>query len=186
MTSPRVLIIHGYMHHRPDGHWLRWIQDELTERGIDVNYPQLPDADSPSLQAWLTVALRELEALQQSSHEGEVLVIAHSLGTATWHHAVARGASADRVLMVAPPSPDILTGDIAEFSLESLNQSAVGSVAPTTVVGRETDPYRKGSLFNLAGGWNAQLVELPGEGHINMDDGHGPFPFALEWVTGQV
>lgn len=182
MTHAKVLILHGYMHHRPDGHWLRWLEEQLLQREIAVRYPQLPDADAPHIEAWLEVALRELGALG----DGERVVVAHSLGTALWHHAVARGAHADRVIMVAPPSHHILTGDLASFSLLSLDQAAVGEAVPTTVVGRERDPYREGSLEQLAGGWNAELVVLPGDGHINIDDGHGPFPYALDWVTRQV
>ncbi len=186
MASPRVLIIHGYGHYRPDGHWLRWLESELMERGIEVRYPQLPDPETPSLEAWLGVALSELESLREGSTEGELLVIAHSLGTSTWHHAVARGASADRVLLVAPPSADALAQERAEFTLASLDESAVGAAAPTIVVGRETDPFRKGSLHELADGWGGEVVVLPGDGHINIQDGHGPFPFALEWVSAQV
>jgi predicted alpha/beta hydrolase family esterase len=182
MTDARVLILHGYMHHRDAGHWLRWLTGQLQDRRIPVQYPQMPDADTPRQDAWLELAHRELEIMGP----GERVIVAHSLGTVLWHHLVAGGATADRVLLVGPPSHDVLTGDLGGFSLAALGESAVGKGAPTTVIGRERDPYRSTPLAELTHTWQAETVVLPGEGHINMDDGHGPFPLALEWVAGQV
>ena len=179
MTSPNVLILHGYQHTRPEGHWLWWLHDQLVARGIDVRYPQLPTPEDPNLDAWVSGAQAELASL---GGEGERLIVTHSLGGILWHHLVARGVRADRALLVAPPSHDRLADHIPAFSLDAIDEAVAGTVAPMTVLAREVDPYRNAPLDAVAAAWGADAVTLPGEGHINLDDGHGPFPPALAWV----
>jgi predicted alpha/beta hydrolase family esterase len=174
MASPHVLLLHGYQHERPKGHWLWWLHDELTERGIDVRYPQLPRPHDPVLADWISAATSELALLA----DGDRVVVTHSLGGILWMHLRDQGlATADRVLMVAPPSRDRLGRELAGFDIE---------IDPTgvTVMGRETDPYRSVGLEEYSAGRADAVVTIPGDGHINLDDGHGPFPRALVWVLG--
>jgi len=193
-----VLLLHGYEHTRPRDHWLWWLHDELTARGATVRYPQLPNPMEPRLNEWLRAGRTELEALERDAGgsgnaerggvaEGERLVVTHSLGGILWHHLAASGARVNRVLIVAPPSYERLTEHLASFSLDAIDESATGTAAPTTVLARERDPYRAIPVAELAAAWRATAAELPGEGHLNPDDGHGPLPPALEWVlTGKV
>src|SRR6187401_310654 len=95
MTSARVLILHGYEHHRPREHWLWWLAEELRRRDIPVQYPQFPSPDAPQLDEWVDVATTELDMLG----DGERIVVAHSLGTVLWLHLAAAGARATRVLL---------------------------------------------------------------------------------------
>ena len=181
MSQPRVLILHGFQHHRPKDHWLWWLAEELRQRAIPVQYPQLPSPDRPVLSDWIQVATDELAMLG----DGERVVVTHSLGGVLWSHLAHRGlVGTERVLMVAPPSRDRLDGVIAPFA---------GALGPdflettgVTLVARERDRYRNTPLPWLDGGRAREVHVLPGEGHINPDDGHGPFPPALDWVlTGE-
>src|SRR4051812_15005671 len=119
-TSPphSFLILHGWQNHRPDGHWQRALADELAARGHRVTYPQLPDPDDPDLDVWLAVLHAFLDA-EWDSRGRERVVVCHSLAVLLWLHAAARGgARADRVLLVAPPSAEVLASlaEVAEFA----------------------------------------------------------------------
>jgi predicted alpha/beta hydrolase family esterase len=181
MPTPRVLILHGLQHHRSPDHWLWWLAEELRSRRVPVQYPQLPDADNPDLETWVSVASDELAMLGDE----ERIVVTHSLGGVLWSHLRLRGlTTGERVLMVAPPSRDRLENLAAPFSAglgpEYLDTRAV------TLVARETDPYRNDPIEVIDAGRSRDLHVIPGEGHINADDGHGPFPPALAWVlTGE-
>lgn len=181
MPQPRVLILHGFQHHRSRDHWLWWLAEELRVRGIPVQYPQFPAPDAPVLEEWVRLAISELDMLGG----GERIVVTHSLGGVLWSHLVARGATGDeRVLMVAPPSRDRLDGVIAHFA-NGLGNEFLDTTG-VTLVARERDRYRNTPLNWLDGGRARDVHVIPGEGHLNPDDGHGAFPPALEWVlTGQ-
>lgn len=208
MATPSVLLLHGYEHERPRDHWPWWLHDELGAHGVTVRYPQLPRPLAPRLDEWLEAGNSELAALAggaltehadhpraipraagqpAAAHAPERVVVTHSLGGILWHHLAAGGARVDRVLIVAPPSHERLTEHLASFSLAPIDESATGAVVPTTVLARERDPYRATPVAHLASAWGAAHVTLPGEGHLNPDDGHGPLAPALEWVlTGEV
>ena len=178
MKEPRVLILHGFQHHRDQGHWLWWLAEELRRLHIPVQYPQLPNPDRPVPSEWVSVARDELAMLG----EGERVVVTHSLGGVLWSQLVHMGlTSNERVLMVAPPSRDRLDGAIAAFA-STLGPDFLDTTG-VTLVARERDRYRNTPLNWLDGGRARDVHVLPGEGHINTDDGHGPFPRALEWVV---
>ena len=50
-TVPTVLV-HGWQGSGP-GHWQRWLAEQLEAAGREVRFPDLPDADTPDLRAWL-------------------------------------------------------------------------------------------------------------------------------------
>ena len=52
---PRFVILHGWENRRPSDHWEHWLHDELVARGYEVDYPQLPDPDTPDLETWLGI-----------------------------------------------------------------------------------------------------------------------------------
>lgn len=181
MPDARVLILHGFQHHRGRDHWLWWLAEELRRRGVPVQYPQFPTADRPVLSEWIELATVELDMLG----DGDRVVVTHSLGGVLWSHLRGRGlTSNERVLVVAPPSRDRLDGVLAPFA-HGLGNEYLDTTG-VTLVGRERDHYRNTPLNWLDAGRAKEVHVLPGEGHINADDGHGPFPPALEWVlTGE-
>lgn len=178
MDQTRVLLLHGFQHHREQDHWLWWLAEELRRLHIPVQYPQLPNPDHPVLAEWIKVATDELAMLG----DGDRVVVTHSLGGVLWSHLRQRGVTSnERVFMVAPPSRDRLDGAIAGFA-GNLGPDYLDTTG-VTLVGRERDRHRNTPLNWLDGGRANDVHVLPGEGHINADDGHGPFPRALEWVV---
>ncbi|WP_062519388.1 RBBP9/YdeN family alpha/beta hydrolase [Demequina silvatica] len=184
MTDTRVLLLHGYEHTRPASHWLRWLAASLREARVPVQYPQLPAPGAPDLDAWAAVARTELEMLAES--RGERVLVTHSLGGILWRRiapALEPALMPDRVLLVAPPSASRLVGPLAGFAPTQGNDAPAGSGGPATlVVARASDPYRDVPVDALAHAWGAGAVELPGTGHLNPDDGHGPWASVLDWV----
>lgn len=183
--SRRFLVLHGWENHRPPQHWQWWLTDRLRARDAQVLYPQLPAPDTPVLEDWLEV----LQGEWRQMGDGERVVVAHSLSCLLWLHAAARGMvrpPADRVLLVAPPSPAAAAShpQIAGFRAP-VERSAVraSSCAAVRLVASERDAYSpEGSAHELYGeplGLDSEV--LPGAGHLTIEDGYGPWPAALAW-----
>lgn len=185
VVDRRFLVLHGWENRRPVEHWEWWLTDALRGRGEQVLYPQFPEPDRPVLADWLDLLAGEWAQLGA----GERVVVAHSLGCLLWLHAAARGLAgppADRVLLVAPPSPGVTAGipAIAGF-VAALEPGAVAASARTRtrLVASDADGYStEGTAAALYGeplGLDAET--LPGAGHLTVEDGYGPWPAVLDW-----
>ncbi|MFK0168257.1 RBBP9/YdeN family alpha/beta hydrolase [Streptomyces sp. NPDC090306] len=183
-AAPRAyLFLHGWQNHRPDGHWQRWAGDRLALLGHHVSYPQLPDADDPDLDVWLTELARHLAELPREGH-GEHVVVAHSLSAVLWLHAVARGVpglGVDRVLLVSPPAGQVLARypEVAGFVPPPLD---LVLPCPTRLAAGDDDPYCPGNAQTVYGdplGVPTDLV--PGGAHLDLDAGYGAWPALVDW-----
>ncbi|WP_055490195.1 alpha/beta hydrolase [Streptomyces sp. TP-A0356] len=181
--TPRAcLLLHGWQNRRPKDHWQHWLADRLTELGHHVTYPQLPDPDDPDREVWLAELARHLDAMPGRS---ERIVVAHSLSSVLWLHAVARGlkgVDVDRVLLVAPPSGSVLVRhpEVAEFAPPSLDGLTLPT--PTRLVAGDDDPYCPEGARTVFGdplGIPTEIV--PGAAHLDLDAGYGSWPAVLEW-----
>ena len=181
----RFLVLHGWQHHRPPAHWAWWLTEALRERGEQVLYPQLPDPDHPRLAAWLAAFGAEWAQMGR----GQRVVVAHSLGALLWLRAAGERLTdppADRVLLVAPPSPQVTrsTPEMAEFDapLDAVSLRA-SSRDTVRLACSDADGYsREGTAAEVYGApleLDADL--LPGAGHLSDDDGYGPWPAVLDW-----
>ncbi|MFF2277180.1 RBBP9/YdeN family alpha/beta hydrolase [Agromyces sp. NPDC058126] len=199
-----VLILHGWQNRRPEGHWQRWLADELRGLGHEVRYPQLPDPDAPDRADWLAA----LDAELRGADPEQLTIVAHSLGCLLWvAHARARAAAglgdvvARRVLLVAPPSDAVVTAipELASFAttsgaadeqaaLEVIAALAAASEEPPVVVSGDVDEYSPVDAEGLAARFGLERIVVEGGGHLTIDDGFGPFPLVLDLVeaTGAV
>jgi predicted alpha/beta hydrolase family esterase len=142
MRDRRFLVLHGWQNQRPPGHWQDWLTERLRASGEQVLYPQLPDPELPSLDAWLAVLRCELRMLGA----GERIVIAHSLGCLLWLRHAATAAPehrVDRVLLVCPAGPAALPAELAPFYDAPLDAAAVRASARAGVelVCTDADPW---------------------------------------------
>jgi predicted alpha/beta hydrolase family esterase len=174
MASRSFLILHGLGASGP-GHWQTWLAARLRADGERVAYPDLPDADLPSLPAWREALDGELAALPA----GETVVICHSLSCLLWlHHVAEGGPQADRALLVAPPSESAGLPEIAEFFPVPLPRVAAGA----RLVCADNDPYCAEGADTLYGEpLDIPVDVLPGAGHVNPETGFGPWPAAEAW-----
>jgi predicted alpha/beta hydrolase family esterase len=185
-VSRRFLVLHGWENHRPPEHWEWWLVDQLRARGEQVLYPQLPSPDLPRLDDWVEAFTAEWRQMGA----GERVVVAHSLSCLLWLHLAERGLvarPADRVLLVAPPSPEVTAShpEIAEFVAPQDPASVwISSRTAVRLVASDDDVYStEGTAHALYGeplGLDSEV--LRGAGHLTIDDGYGPWPAVLDWA----
>jgi uncharacterized protein len=182
MRLMSFLILHGWQGSGP-GHWQTWLAERLRRLGEDVSYPDLPAPDAPRLDSWLETLDTELGR----TADGPV-VLCHSLACVLWlqHARIARSPRAERVLLVAPPSPSAELPGVEGFFPLAVEPAEVARAADSTeIVASDNDPYCPEGAGRLYG----EPLELPvrvieGGGHINPDAGYGPWPQVERWCLG--
>lgn len=176
-----IVIVCGYGGSGP-GHWQRWLEAELRARDVPVVLPELPGVDAPEKDAWVAA----LAEVVDSARGVPVTLVAHSLGCWAVDHLFAeRGPlGVTAALLAVPPSPYLLFEPAESFFPPPRRAEAWVSVAPRSLlVGSDDDPYTSPEeLEEIARTIGVPHRLLPGHGHINVDSGHGPWPFAMEWL----
>lgn len=179
-TQLMIVIVYGYDGSGP-GHWQRWLDAELRERGVDVCFPELPDPLEPQCDAWVG----ELRRIVAGATE-PVTFVCHSLGCWAVDHLIAeRGAAGIRAaLLVAPPSPQLLFEPVESFLPPPRDRAAWAPIAQgSLLIGSDDDDFTSAEEFAEIGAALGVAFELlPGAGHINVASGHGPWPRALAWL----
>lgn len=167
----RLLIVPGLRNSGPL-HWQSWLQ---AQHAGAVRVEQ-DDWAEPDLDAW---AIRIGKTLEGHG-ERRWLVVAHSFGClALVRHLVltsrARTGRLTAALLVAPADPDA-------FAASALLPQTRLSI-PTTLVASQNDPWMRLEAAQLwAQRWGSNWLNLGNAGHINSASGHGPLPFAQQWV----
>ena len=184
----RLLIIHGWMNHREVDHWHRRLVAERRRRGDVVAYPQLPNADLPTLADWLEIVQTELDLLHEVN-DSELIVIGHSLGCLTWLHAVQQLNFAEqisRVALVAPADPE-LCSDVSSFQIDvtdpAIKPALAKAAKSTIIIGSDNDEWTpRGIPATFADPLDLPLELIPGAGHISLHDGWGPWQGIINWI----
>jgi predicted alpha/beta hydrolase family esterase len=177
-VAARFLILHG-LHGSQGPHWQRWLQHELEALGAEVRFPALPRPDAPVLDEWLAALARELDRTR------ELTVLCHSLGCILWlHHAAVRPAPVRRVLLNAPPEP--LPAVPSFFPVATDGGAVRAAAAVSRLVCSDDDPYCPAGAATVYGEPLGLATDLlPGQGHLNVDAGYGPWPAMLSWCRGE-
>jgi hypothetical protein len=181
-----IVIVHGYDGSGP-GHWQRWLADELRQRQLPVLFPDLPEPVAPQKDRWVA-ALADVV----SSVPPPVTLVCHSLGCwAVDHLFTERGlVGVQAVLLVAPPSPYLLFEPVDSFFPPPCRRDVWAPIAARTLlVGSDNDDVTTPEeIDGIAKTLGIRSHIIPGGRHINIDSGHGPWPFALEWLeeTGAI
>ena len=166
----RGLIVPGLNGSGPD-HW-----QTLWENGYGFERIEQHDWENPDVAVWVKTMDAAIMA-----HPEPALLVAHSLGCFTvilWAELYADHTNrVQSALLVAPP-------DIA--SSTAMPESVGGFVLPnpsklpfpSIIVGSENDPYMKPETAkDLALALGSRFVNAGLVGHINVDSGHGPWPW---------
>ena len=175
-----IVIVHGYDGSGP-GHWQRWLAHELRQRDVPVVMPDLPDPTAPQKDRWVA-ALADIAA-----HAGTpVVFVCHSLGCwAVDHLFTERGTlGAYAALLVAPPPLYLLFEAADSFFPPPCRREVWAPLAARTLlVGSDNDDFTTpGEFEQIAGKLGVRSRLIAGAGHINIESGYGPWPFALEWL----
>jgi predicted alpha/beta hydrolase family esterase len=177
----RFVILHGWENRRPPEHWEHWLFDELTARGAEVDYPQLPDPDTPDLETWLGL-------LDELVNRGDrpVTLLAHSLAASLWLTRLARGDSpglVTRLALAAIPAPEVLRTTVVESFTDHPARIAELPGVEQVVFEGENDPYSPGGVrASYAIDPSIPVEAVPQGGHLIPDSGFGPWPRILEWT----
>lgn len=169
-TTPRVLLLPGWQNSGPD-HWQsRW------ERAHGFERVEQDDWLWPRRGDWMARLEDTLLA-----DERPALLVAHSLGchlAAAWAGHSRHGACVAGALLVAPP--DLERADMPpQVQTWAPLQRQRLPFAATVVYGSD-DPYCAPAQSQaLAAGWGAEVLALPGAGHVNADSGLGDWPAGL-------
>lgn len=178
MRDRVFLILHGWQGSGPD-HWQTWLARRLRERGLAVSYPSLPDRDDPQPSSWLEALRTELV------HGARSTVICHSLACILWLHvaAAADAQVAERVLLVAPPSPSVEHDEVRRFFPHAADADAVARAAGSTrLICSDNDPFCPEGAPALYGEpLNLPTTVIPGAGHLNPEAGFGPWSEIERW-----
>jgi len=179
LIKQSFLILHGLGGSGLD-HWQTWLAHELQIRNGDVFYPAFSNFDSPNKQVWL----EELDTVMNTIPKNQPLtVIAHSLGCILWLHYTAsqNRKLANRVILVAPPSPNIVLNAAITFYPVPLSGTNLTRTAEDTLFVHSTnDPYcsmEDAKCFKKLG---LPSMIFPQSGHINTESGHGKWPWILQ------
>jgi predicted alpha/beta hydrolase family esterase len=179
-TVPTV-VIPGIGGSGPD-HWQTWLEEQLQAAGRQTLRPEFADLDHAVLSEWLSALRATLADLPADGFD----VVAHSLGAAVWlHHVDDPGDSprAARVLLVAPPAPDLDVEEAPGFLPPPMDVDAVRRGADGTVlVAGEADPYLPDGI-GMAYGRPLRMAAtvIPNGGHLNAESGYGEWPAVLDW-----
>ena len=162
----KTIIIPGWRNSGP-GHW-QTIWSETLPNTVRVVQD---DWISPVKDQWVK-SISDL-ILEQ---EEPVVVVAHSLGCIATMHLPR--LTQDRIvaaLLVAPANPQ-RRSVFVDFTPVPSNKLTY----PSIVVSSDSDPYcdaRSAGAF--ARSWGSDYVRLKDAGHINIESGHGDWPFGL-------
>ena len=195
----RFVLLHGFGGVGPD-HWLVWLSQELRDRGHVARLRKLPSPNAPRLDDWLAALEGRLERIasddpdvrdEKGDPSGELVVVAHSLGTRLWlAHATREERApvfADRVALVVPPKlPE--GADPAVFADVDLARVRPELVASHTRVAlSENDRWwpELGAAAGIADPLGLPIDRLGRAGHVEPADGYGPWPAMLAWCLGE-
>jgi predicted alpha/beta hydrolase family esterase len=175
-----IVIVYGYDGSGP-GHWQRWLHEQLRERGLPVQFPELPDPLEPRKDAWVEELRRTVVAASTP-----VTFVCHSLGCWAVDHLLTRHGTAgvEAALLVAPPSPHLIFEPIDDFLPPPRSREVWAPLAARSLlIGSDDDDFTSAEEFEeIAAALGVAQRIIPGAGHINIASGYGPWPFALEWV----
>jgi predicted alpha/beta hydrolase family esterase len=162
-----------------DKHWIPWTAKQLTESGIDVATPLMPDP-------WNPVYEKFKEAFEKCEINENTVLIGHSCGCAflvRWLGDSKRKVA--RLILVAPwkvtDKDDGYRKEFYEYPIDETIKNRVGRVVMFTSNTEEEDGKKSLKLFNdVLGG---KIVGLDNHGHYTMNDiGTDEFPELVKEV----
>ncbi len=166
-----VLIVPGWRNSGP----LHW-QSQWESKLPGARRVHQDDWDTPTRIAWVQ---RLNEAVQQA--QGPVVLVAHSLGCMASVQLPPEAAKkVAGAMLVAPADPE-RRSPLADFAPVPYQRLPYRSL----VVASDNDPYCPVRLAAAyARGWGSDFVRLNGQGHINVDSGHGEWPMGWALLHG--
>ena len=179
----KAIIIHGWEGH-PDECWFPWLKAELEGLGYEVEVPQMPDTDKPSLEKWLPHLQKVAGEL-----DSETVLIGHSLANITimrMLEGMPRGKKFAKIVMVAGFTDPLGYKELESFFRKPISWEKIREhCSDFTAIHSDNDPYvplKYADIFREK--LNARVVIEHGKGHMGESDKTKELPSALEAVKG--
>ena len=179
----RIFIIHGWGF-APRNNFYPWLKSELEKLGYKVFAPDMPDTDTPVIEAWVN-HLRDLVGTPDKN----TYFIGHSIGCQTiLRYLETISTPVGGAIFVAGwfnlTNQDEEEKVIAKPWIETPIDYAKVKVNLTSSVAilSDNDPYvpYEETKRNFEIRLGSEVVTIPGAGHITSGDGFGPFPQLVE------
>lgn len=180
----RIIIVHGW-DGSPTGDWVGWATEEFRKKGYEVITPEMPGADAPVIDKWVTYLRSVAGAVDENTY-----FIGHSIGCQTIMRFLETvDAKVGGAIFVAgwfdlrnlenEESEEIAKPWIeTAIDCEKVKANLVKSV----VILGDNDlwvPYEE-TKKDFETRLGSEIITLHGAGHITSDDGFGPFPQLVE------
>ena len=184
----RIFLIHGWGGYPEEG-WRPWLKNELSSRGFEVFVPEMPDTNSPKMNAWL-----ELLSTLVGNPNKQCFFVGHSLGVITilrYLESLTDEQEIGGAVFVAGFTDDKIKlgeteniDDIRNFFQTPLDFEKIKKHCSKFVtIQSDDDPYvdlHYGDILKEK--LNAELIVEHAMKHFSGDDGITQLPHALESV----
>ena len=163
-------------------HWIPWITRELSQRGIKVETPHMPNPWEPDYDAFK----REFEKYPVTKSS---ILFGHSCGCAFLVRWLGESKqNIDTLILVAPwkvaEKDDSFRKSFYEYAIDESIRSRVKRVVIFTADDEEQDGKESAKIFHEALG--GEVIELQGRGHYTIRDmGTEEFPELLAQIVGK-
>jgi predicted alpha/beta hydrolase family esterase len=190
MSLKRAIIVHGWDGYPEEG-WFPWLRKELEQHQFEVTIPQMPEAEAPKIDSWVSTLAKTVEI-----PDAQTYLIGHSIGCQTILRYVAALPPESTVgpLILVAPFLELLT--LGNDSLKSDKEEAIARPWLTTPIAYDSirlatpkiiaifsdnDPFVPLKNAQLFKEWlGAETVILSKMGHFSGSSGTTELPIVLE------
>jgi predicted alpha/beta hydrolase family esterase len=174
----KAVILHGTQG-SPEGNWFRWLEGELSSRGLKVWLPALPSAEQPSLRRWAEFVSHNVPF----DLDDETVIIGHSSGAIlslilTQEAATKLGG----VVAISVFHDNSLGWDANNklFDVELDYEKIKSNAGSLLFVHSDNDPYVPLEQAKyVADNCQAEIIVVPGQGHFNLEASEAYTQFQL-------
>jgi leucyl-tRNA synthetase/predicted alpha/beta hydrolase family esterase len=188
--KPKILLIHG-LSGSSEENWFPWFKQLVEEKGYEVLIPDLPNADGPTLQEWITV-LKKFGITK----EDRLTVVAHSLGAPTAIEFIRQTRlQVEKLILVAPTGKEQKEANWKALRKEGLDKGVdaiktfnkvnegleeiAGLVEKTVLYLSDNDPYIPLTVENSYKGLHPEVKIFKNHGHFSAGADILEFPTIL-------
>jgi uncharacterized protein len=176
-----ILIIHGILG-RAGIHWQQWLHDQLEAQGHTVIMPTFSEAKRPDRQTWL----REIRDRVDSVKPEELVLVGHSLGTASALDYLEQCSGKVHALVSVAGMAEDYGAELNGYFLREKHTDFAKvklHLDKAIVVYGDDDPYvAPWALQQVADGLGVAPIIVENGGHLNAETGYTTFPRLLEAI----
>lgn len=178
MSTDKTLILHGWGG-SDYPHWQAHLASFLARDYGTVSFPLLDNPHFPSKNRWVKQVKEIIEEFKPN------IVVTHSLGSVLWLLiADELDICLDKLILVAPPSPETKIDTIKSFFPYSAPKT-LRSKESMIIVSDNDEYINVDEAKELAKACGAKLEIIPNAGHINDKSGFGRWEYIEKLLGGE-